>query len=1609
VIRKFPLALAAASLALALGAPSALASETHRFKGSFNGSPEPFAEGFPFLIVGPAVQGKSSGESSEWVGALNTATFEWEIYRFDQKLKAPNEPEPLPTYAHVKISEGAAKESLSLFSFASPPAPLAVGSSGDLYVGNLLTGHIDRFSPEGKYECQITGEEKASSTECNGSAGSKVPQGSFIPSGLALGESGELYVSDFAHNVIDVFSSNGAFEKQLVSSAIAAPGAIAVGSEGHIYLVNHATESCPAKQVVELKPAGARNSEGKQEVNVVPKLPACPGPIAWDPETKRLLVYEPGESINKKPSKISEYDTEGKLVASFGDENRENPELGYEEAIGLGVAPNGYVFEATSRFENNKVNVFGPLIITPTILVEPTVSAESTNQVTLTAEVQPGSSAEKAKISLCEVEYEEAARFATSHTYTHKAPCSPSPPYSEKTKVTATLSGLSEATEYDYRLVLASGLSNAEKEETRTNGENHTFITEGMPHFQPFAYLMKAYFFVEEKSNPLLIHFFYHHNVEKGEEFPSPSEFAEIGVSTATLIGRINPYGLPTTCTVQWTTQAAYETSGFEGARETPCAGELPPVFGPRLGRAALSGLEVNTVYTYRFIARNSAGTAYGPRETFATFGVASLEASFEAEGGTPFSQAAGHPDAFTDLFAFNTGYSSELLRPFAGEPNPKDIITTLPPGLVGNPQAYPRCPLEEVMNRECPAASQVGVFTAVVMLAPCGTPAGEGEAPRELEAGLEAGEPVVPCTGLPVADDLSSPIYNIQPPAGVAAMFGGILAEKVPVLLDARVRTGSGYNVTVEANNISTAGGVLVVQARFWGDPASPLHNSERYCSHVTSTGLRNLLLCSTLGKGAELPQLPERPFLRAPTSCQAEPTLQMSVDSWEQPGTYTSRSAKLSPLGGCARVPFSPTITVLPEASSAATPSGLEVDLHLPQNENPNGLAEADLKDTTVTLPPGLVVNPSAATGRVGCPLLHGSEPHPGAVGIDLENGEPANCPNASKIGTVEITTPLLESPLQGAVYLAQQGNGGPALGTNPFGSLIALYISASNPQRGVVVKLAGKVETNPLTGQLTTTFDENPQLPFEDFKLQFFGGSRAPLATPTACGTYRTTTLLEPWSHQGAAGETGTPDATPSSPFTLTSGPGGEPCTALGGFAPTMQAGTTPSNAGAFAPFTLVLSRHDGEAALSTVSTTLPPGLQAILAGVPRCEEAAANAGTCPAASQIGTVRVQAGVGSHPVLLPEPGRREDPVYLTGPYKGAPFGLSIVVHPEAGPFNLEEGGHPVVVRAAIYVNPATAQVSVVSEPMPTILQGIPLAVRVVEVLINRPSFMFNPTNCNPLSLSAQIGSAQGQTALLSSPFQATNCATLPFHPSFAATSQAHTSRLNGASLTVSVGSHGGPGAKGEEANIAKVEVQLPAKLPSRLSTLNKACLQAQFAANPYGCPAASFVGEAEARTPVLSSPLRGPAIFVSRGAQFPNLEVLLEGEGIKIDLEGHTQIRHGITYSRFETVPDAPISSFTLNLPEGPHSALSANGSLCVRATVKRIRRRVHGHLIFRRRKVLKPVVLKMPTTITGQNGAVVRQTTIIQVVGCPKASRAARARRGALRRRRRGSARP
>jgi hypothetical protein len=914
-------------------------------------------------------------------------------------------------------------------------------------------------------------------------------------------------------------------------------------------------------------------------------------------------------------------------------------------------------------------------------------------------------------------------------------------------------------------------------------------------------------------------------------------------------------------------------------------------------------------------------------------FGVENYELIPEAEDGAVDTEAGSHPFQLTTAIALNLKttkvlhFSSPVVRTELESEEAglvKDLNFKWPEGLIGNPTVFPRCTISQFSQQACPKDTVVG---------------------KALTAFNEPAH-------LHYSEDVAA-VYNLEPDPGEPARFG-FDVDNAFVYIDPSIRTGGDYGITVSVKNISQLVGVLSSVVTVWGVPGDPRHG---------------------LGLGESNPP----PFLSLPTSCSGPLQTTLEADSWAQPGNFTSYlpSVAMPALEGCNRLPFDPEIKVSPDGQEASKPTGLSVDVHVPQEGvlNPAGLADSNIKDITVALPAGLALNPSGADGLQACSeaqigYLPGESHPPGE--LHFTSGLPSPfCPDASKIATVKIRTPLLPNPLEGAVYLASPQNFKVFPQENPFESLIAMYLIAEDPVSGSLVKLPGRVSLNESTGQIVSTFEDTPQLAFEDAELHFFGGERAPLATPARCGTYTTNAVFTPWS--------GNPSGESQSRFQITTGPNGSPCPGASlPFSPSLAAGTINNQAGSFSALTTTLSREDGQQGIQSVRLHMPPGFSGLLSNVALCGDAQANAGTCGPESEIGETIVSVGLGGDPFTV-----TGGKVYITGPYNGigactvgtpgcAPFGLSIVNPAKAGPFNLQEG-RPVIVRAKIEVDPSTAALTITTDEkgehaIPHIIDGIPLQIKHVNVTINRPGFTFNPSNCSPMAITGTITSAEEQSRALSAPFEVANCASLAFAPKFQVFTQGKTSKADGASLTARLSYPAAP--FGTQANIARVTVDLPKQLPSRLTTLQKACTDAQFEANPAGCPAASFIGHATVTTPLLPVPLSGPAIFVSHGGEaFPSLIMVLQGYGVTVDLVGTTFIsKAGITSTTFKTVPDTPFNTFELTLPEGPYSALAAN--VPVKAKYS-----------------LCGQKLTMPTAFLAQNGMELHQNTNVTVTGCAK----------------------
>lgn len=813
--------------------------------------------------------------------------------------------------------------------------------------------------------------------------------------------------------------------------------------------------------------------------------------------------------------------------------------------------------------------------------------------------------------------------------------------------------------------------------------------------------------------------------------------------------------------------------------------------------------------------------------------------------------QAGSHPDL---SFSFDLAADSE------GVPleTAKDVELDLPRGMVGNPAAIPTCSPADLLNvgkgySKCPVGSQIGIAEIL--------PIGLGGTKQEFRVGL----------------------FNVGHGPDVPARFG-FNYKNVIGLITARVRPGD-FGISSGSFSISETYAVRSARITLWGVPADPSHDWLR---QGADTDLQSIVFNTPRPFRISSP-VPRAPFLTLPPTCTGQPlSFTVRGDSWEHPGAFDTRMLTADEDGTpltmerCDRLGFEPTADVQPLSHVADAPTGMDLDIHVPQPEDPDGLATPHVRKVKMTFPPGVSVSPSSAAGLGAC--------SPAEIG--LGSNDAPTCPQSSALGRVTIETPVLEEDLIGSIVLAKPYD-------NPFNSLVALYIIAKGP--GFYLKLPGKVDLDPATGQVTATFDENPQLPFSNLHVEFPGGSQASLATPPACGSFDSHTELTSWAS--------------SIPVDRSLAMNIDQGCDQGPNAPSFTAGTTNPVAGQYSPFTFHATRADRTPYLSRIVTSLPPGLLANIGSVSRCGEADANAGTCPAASRIGSTSVLSGPGAQP--LPVKGD----VYLTGPYKDAPFGMSIAVPTagQAGPFDLGT----VVVRAGLYVDPIDTHVTVKSDPLPTIVKGIPLRLRQVNIEIDRSQFTINPTNCNPKSVSASFDALGAATNNQTLPFQVAGCGELGFKPKLAVSFSGAPTHRGGhpalkAVLTMPKGN----------ANIGRAQVTLPATEYLEQNHIRTICTRVQYAADD--CPKGSVYGYARAWSPLLDRPLEGPVYLRSSKHLLPDLVASLGGQ-IQVDLDGRISSPNRRIRTTFDFVPDAPVSKFVLKMQGGKKGLLVNNTELC------------------------------------------------------------------------------
>ncbi len=906
-------------------------------------------------------------------------------------------------------------------------------------------------------------------------------------------------------------------------------------------------------------------------------------------------------------------------------------------------------------------------------------------------------------------------------------------------------------------------------------------------------------------------------------------------------------------------------------------------------------------------------------------FGVEHFDFAPETQGGQTATRAGSHPYQLTNDLSFN----SLGLENFNVPGLPRDLHFNLPPGQIGNALATPTCSAAD--------------FSAI---APGG---GTNFCPADTVLGVTV-------LNFATLNDFENhavvPIFNLAPAFGEPARFG-FEALQNPVILDTAIRSGKGEDngVTVTAANITQLVAFQSATATFWGAPADSSHDSSRGWGCLLGGLYRTEKATTQPCTPANQPKPPA--FLTLPTDCAAAYVPTLDGIAWPSRAfpagagfpTLSSPLADLAgnPLGltACNQVPFAPTVHSEPTSNAATSPTGLSFAINFEDEGllSAEGVAQSQIKRAVVTLPQGFTTNPSVAEGLKACTEAEYDE-----SSLDGSKG----CTPESKVGDVVIESPLVAQKVLGSLFVAKQGENPNPTPQNPRGNLLTIYLVARNPELGIIIKQALRVTPDPVTGQLTTEVDNIPELPFSHFELAFRTGQRAPLVTPPACGTYTVKALMYPWSNPTAPVER-------SSSFQITSGPEGQGCPSGGvpPFHPGLEAGTLNNAAGTYSPFYTHITRKDSEQEITHFSIKLPPGVSGKLAGIPECSDAAIaaakarehegggqeelNSPSCPAASEVGRSLVGSGVGN--VLAYAPGK----MYLAGPYHGSNLSLVSITAAKVGPFDLGT----VVVRFALKINPETAEVSVDgqgSDPIPHIVDGIPVHLRDIRAYVDRPNFVFNPTSCAKTSTAATVlgsglnfaSEADDQPVTVTSPFQAADCASLGFAPKLALSLKGGTKRGATPAFKAVVTYPKG----GAYANIREAQVTLPSSEYLEQAHIGTVCTRVQFAQGTVPgekCPAASIYGRAKAVTPILSEPLEGPVYLRSSSHPLPDLVAALNNKQVNIDLDGHIDAVHkkGSEVSRirnsFEMVPDAPVTSFTLEMQGGKKGLLTNSTNLC------------------------------------------------------------------------------
>jgi hypothetical protein len=859
-----------------------------------------------------------------------------------------------------------------------------------------------------------------------------------------------------------------------------------------------------------------------------------------------------------------------------------------------------------------------------------------------------------------------------------------------------------------------------------------------------------------------------------------------------------------------------------------------------------------------------SAGAPTDPCELeprYRCFGLQSLEASLSTY------EAGAHPDV---SFGFEVREDPESKPNVFGLHDAyvatRNMRIELPPGLVGNPNVLgegQQCMAAELLafnkGGNCPNGSQIGISTVWVY--------GQG-----------------------VDNVFREPVYMMVPPGGDVVARLGFIAAVIPVFIDLRVRSEGDYGLVADITDASAEAHLIRAETTTWGVPADPVHDTER----CTPNEAFEKLCISTVPRP---PGGRVLPFLTNPTHCGEPLSLSVNASSWIEPELIAARKLTTTfpePIEGCDKLPYGPGLEAQTISRHTSTPTGLGMTIRLPASDV-KVLEPAQTRDIRIDLPEGLTVNPGAAEGLGVCSVAQ----------VHFGERVAAECPDSAKMASTEFDVSALPRRMKGAIYLREPEPG----------NLFRVWVVADD--LGAHVKLAGQLEVDKVTGQIRSVVLNNPQVPLREAVLRFKSGFRAPLMTPHVCDADPSTPERDPYfTHYEFTPWSGGLAAVGDAPMQISEGCGER------GFSPKLAAGSTEARAGAFSPFAFTISREDPEENLAGLDVTLPRGMAASFAGIQRCEGLDAESGHCPAASRIGRTVVADGAGPNPLWVPQPGKDPTAIYLSGPYKGAPFSIVAVVPAQAGPFDLGLE----VVRSAVYVDPVTAQATAKADPLPQIIEGIPITYKTVNVLLDRPHFSLNPTSCARKEVRADLTSDGGRTASPSASFAASDCAALAFKPKLSFRLRGGTHR--GAHPRLTTVFHPRPG----DANVGSFSVALPHSEFLDQAHIKTVCTRVQFKADQ--CPAASIYGQVSARSPLFDFPLEGPIYLRSSSNPLPDMVAALHGPPsfpIEVEAAGRIDSVNGGIRATFESLPDAPISAIVARFPGGGKGLIVNSTNLC------------------------------------------------------------------------------